>query len=130
MRKSLTNGRGKKKEIDIVDVCRYIDSGHTVAETAEHFGVSESTLYKRHREYIQYWGGPGYWENFKRERTTGQKVPFSDRFKLAGRKRAKKKLDMSAVYNYIDEGHTIPETAEHFNVSVSTLYRRHREQTS
>lgn len=128
MRKTLTNGRGKRKNVDLVEVYRYIDAGHSVAAAAAHFGISESTLYKRHREREQYYdSSEGFKEIISYLARTGEHPPYCYR-KLAGRKRAKRKIDMQAVYDYIDQGHTIQETAKHFKVSVSTLYRRHREQ--
>ena len=34
-------------------------------------------------------------------------------------------LDMEEVYRYLDKGHTLKETAEHFRVSENTLRRHH-----
>ncbi len=51
-RKTLANkNRAKTKKIDMDQVYAEIDSGKTVKEVAEKFGVSVSTLYRRHAEY-------------------------------------------------------------------------------
>lgn len=49
-RKSLGRGRGKGN-IDMEKVYRQIDSGRTVESVAAEWGVSASTLYRRHRAY-------------------------------------------------------------------------------
>lgn len=51
IRTSLTNGRTGKKEIDMEQVYDLLDSGKKVKEVAEKFGVSESTLYRKHKQY-------------------------------------------------------------------------------
>ena len=127
MRRTLANRTNHRKKLDMPEVYAYIDQGYSVSATAKHFGVSVSSLYKRHREYVEYWGGKGYWENYFLERDTGKGIPYYNRLKLAGRKRTKQPINMTAVYDYIDQGHTITDTAKYFGVSASTLYRRHRE---
>lgn len=47
-RKSLGRGKGN---IDMEKVYRQIDSGRTVESVAAEWGVSASTLYRRHRAY-------------------------------------------------------------------------------
>ena len=128
MRKTLGNNGVKHKNLSMPDVYAYIDKGFTVTEAAEHFGVSASLLYKRHREYMKYCGSAeGITESIHYITSTGNVLPYRYSRKLAGRKRAKKQVDMTAVYNFLDAGHTVSDAAEHFGVSVSTLYRRHKE---
>lgn len=50
-RKSLSNGNRGKKLIDMEKVYRQLDSHRSVKDVAAEWGVSESTLYRRHREY-------------------------------------------------------------------------------
>lgn len=50
-RKTLKNGNGSKKPVDIEKVYIQLDSGRSVKSVAEEWGVSPSTLYRRHREY-------------------------------------------------------------------------------
>lgn len=45
-------GRGKPRILlDMEEVYRYLDNGHTVKETAEHFGVCETTLRRHHMKH-------------------------------------------------------------------------------
>lgn len=48
--KLVRRGRGKKM-LDMEKVYRQLDNGRTVKDVAAEWGVSESTLYRRHREY-------------------------------------------------------------------------------
>lgn len=50
-RKTLKNGMGSKKQIDMPRVYEELDAGRSVKSVAEEWGVSPSTLYRRHREY-------------------------------------------------------------------------------
>ena len=51
-RKYLVGGKKRyTKSIDMEWVYKQIDSGRTARSVAEELGVSESTLYKRHKEY-------------------------------------------------------------------------------
>ena len=50
-RKTLKNGNGGKKLIDMEKVYRQLDNGRSVKSVADEWGVSPSTLYRRHREY-------------------------------------------------------------------------------
>lgn len=50
-RKSLKKGNGGKKLIDMERVYTQLDSGRSVKSVAAEWGVSVSTLYRRHREY-------------------------------------------------------------------------------
>lgn len=50
-RKTLKNGNGGKKPVDMEKVYAQLDSGRSVKSVAEEWGVSPSTLYRRHREY-------------------------------------------------------------------------------
>lgn len=50
-RKSLKNGIGGKKLIDMEKVYRQLDTGRSVQSVAKEHGVSKSTLYRRHAEY-------------------------------------------------------------------------------
>lgn len=52
-RDTLKNGKRGKKDIDMEKVYELLDSGKTVKEVAKQFEVSESTLYRRHKEYQQ-----------------------------------------------------------------------------
>ena len=52
-RDTLKNGKRGKKDIDMEKVYELLDSGKTVKEVARQFNVSESTLYRRHKEYQQ-----------------------------------------------------------------------------
>lgn len=52
-RDTLKNGKRGKKEINMQEVYDLLDSGKTVKEVAKQFNVSESTLYRRHKEYQQ-----------------------------------------------------------------------------
>ena len=40
-----------KKILDMNEVYSYLDDGHTKKAAAKHFGVSEKTLYRLHKEY-------------------------------------------------------------------------------
>lgn len=46
--------RSKKKLIDMEKVYRLLDSGRSVEEVAKEFGVSKTTLHRRHKEYQAY----------------------------------------------------------------------------
>lgn len=50
-RKTLKNGRGSRKQIDMPKVYQELDSGRSVKSVAEEWGVSPSTLHRRHHEY-------------------------------------------------------------------------------
>lgn len=50
-RKTLKNGNGGKKPVDMVKVYTALDSGRSVRDVANEWGVSPSTLYRRHKEY-------------------------------------------------------------------------------
>lgn len=50
-RKTLKNGRGSRKPIDMQKVYQELDSGRSVQSVAEEWGVSPSTLHRRHHEY-------------------------------------------------------------------------------
>ncbi len=50
-RKSLKNGIGGKKLIDMEKVYQKLDTGRSVESVAKEYGVSKSTLYRRHAEY-------------------------------------------------------------------------------
>lgn len=50
-RKTLKNGKGSRKPIDMKKVYQELDSGRSVQSVAEEWGVSPSTLYRRHHEY-------------------------------------------------------------------------------
>lgn len=50
-RKTLKNGNGSKKPVDMVKVYVALDSGRSVSDVANEWGVSPSTLYRRHKEY-------------------------------------------------------------------------------
>ena len=50
-RKSLGNGNKGKKLIDMETVYRELDNHRSVKDVAAEWGVSASTLYRRHREY-------------------------------------------------------------------------------
>ncbi len=49
-KKLVQRGRGKKM-LDMEKVYLQLDNGRTVKDVAAEWGVSESTLYRRHREY-------------------------------------------------------------------------------
>ena len=46
---------------------------------------------------------------------------------LANRGRILKKIDMETVYELLDQGWKVEEVAKKYDISKSTLYRRHRE---
>lgn len=50
-RKTLRNGRGIRKPIDMLAVYKALDTGRSVQSVAEEWGVSPATLHRRHREY-------------------------------------------------------------------------------
>lgn len=50
-RKTLKNGKGTKKPIDMEKVYKSLDTGRSVQSVAEEWDVSPSTLYRRHHEY-------------------------------------------------------------------------------
>jgi len=50
-RKTLKNRNGGKKPVDMEKVYAQLDSGRSVKSVAGEWGVSPSTLYRRHREY-------------------------------------------------------------------------------
>lgn len=50
-RKTLKNGQGNKKPVDMQKVYQALDAGRSVQSVAEEWGVSQSTLYRRHQEY-------------------------------------------------------------------------------
>lgn len=50
-RKTLSNRNRGKKLVDMEKVYRQLDNGRSVADVAAEWGVSTSTLYRRHREY-------------------------------------------------------------------------------
>lgn len=50
-RKTLKNGKGGKKIVDMEKVYQQLDSGRSVKSVAEEWDVSPSTLYRRHQEY-------------------------------------------------------------------------------
>lgn len=50
-RKTLKNGNGIRKPVDIEKVYVQLDLGRSVKSVAEEWGVSPSTLYRRHHEY-------------------------------------------------------------------------------
>lgn len=50
-RKTLKNGKGGKKIVNMEKVYQQLDSGRSVKSVAEEWGVSPSTLYRRHQEY-------------------------------------------------------------------------------
>lgn len=50
-RKTLKNGHGGKKQVDMEKVYKALDSGRSVKSVADEWQVSTSTLYRRHREY-------------------------------------------------------------------------------
>lgn len=50
-RKTLKNRNGGKKLVDMEKVYAQLDFGRSVKSVAEEWGVSPSTLYRRHREY-------------------------------------------------------------------------------
>ena len=50
-RKYLKNGNRGKVLIDMEKVYRQLDSGRSIESVAKEWGVSVSTLYRRHREY-------------------------------------------------------------------------------
>lgn len=52
-RKYLKNGNRGKILIDMEKVYRQLDSGRSIDSVAKEWGVSVSTLYRRHREYQQ-----------------------------------------------------------------------------
>lgn len=52
-RKYLKNGNRGKVLIDMEKVYRQLDSGRSIDSVAKEWGVSVSTLYRRHREYQQ-----------------------------------------------------------------------------
>ena len=45
------SGRGGKKLLDMEKIYKQIDSGRGIDEVAKEWGVSRTTLYRRHREY-------------------------------------------------------------------------------
>lgn len=45
------SGRGGKKLLDMEKIYKQIDSGRSIDEVAKEWGVSRTTLYRRHREY-------------------------------------------------------------------------------
>lgn len=50
-RKSLSNGKHGRKEIDMEYVYAQIDRGKKIKAVADELGVSPSTLNRRHKEY-------------------------------------------------------------------------------
>ena len=50
-RVSLKKRKRGKKLLDMEKIYRQLDNGRTVKDVAAEWGVSESTLYRRHREY-------------------------------------------------------------------------------
>ncbi len=50
-RKYLKNGNRGKVLIDMEKVYRQLDGGRSIESVAKEWGVSVSTLYRRHREY-------------------------------------------------------------------------------
>ena len=50
-RKYLKKGNGGKKLIDMEKVYVQLDAGRSVKSVAKEWGVSPSTIYRRHREY-------------------------------------------------------------------------------
>lgn len=45
------SGRGGKRLLDMEKIYKQIDSGRSIDEVAKEWGVSRTTLYRRHREY-------------------------------------------------------------------------------
>lgn len=50
-RKTLKNGKGSKKLVDMQKVYQALDSGRSIQSVADEWQVSRSTLYRRHYEY-------------------------------------------------------------------------------
>lgn len=46
---------------------------------------------------------------------------------LTNRSHPKRLIDMEAVYRQLDSGRSVKSVAEEWDVSISTLYRRHNE---
>lgn len=53
-RKYLKEERKSRKFIDMEKVYKSLDAGRTVQSVAEEWGVSKTTLYRRHYEYQEY----------------------------------------------------------------------------
>lgn len=53
-RKYLKSGNSEKKLIDMEKVYRLLDNGMSVEEVAEQYGVSRSTLYRRHKKHQEF----------------------------------------------------------------------------
>lgn len=50
-RKTLKNGKGSKKPVDMQKVYQALDSGRSIQSVADEWQVSKATLYRRHHEY-------------------------------------------------------------------------------
>ncbi len=53
-RKYLKSGNKDKKLIDMEKVYLLLDGGMSVEEVADQYGVSRSTLYRRHRQHQEF----------------------------------------------------------------------------
>lgn len=53
-RKYLKSGNAEKRLIDMEKVYRMLDNGMSVEEVAGQYGVSRSTLYRRHRKHQEF----------------------------------------------------------------------------
>lgn len=50
-RRTLKNGIGVKKSLNMPKIYKELDKGRSVKSVAKEWGVSPSTLYRRHHEY-------------------------------------------------------------------------------
>ena len=94
------------------DVYKELRAGKTVRSISQSLHVSETTLRKRHKEFLQLsWG--------KDWKAHGSLSAY------AGGNRYRKEIDMPYVYHELDKGRTEKSIAEELQVSVTTLRRRH-----
>lgn len=110
------------------EVYKLLDSGKSVREVAAAYGVSPSTLYNMHAKYqVSY--TPQTVEEILNSIYYNMNCPgtYLKRPTLTNHKRAKIMIDMDKAYEMIDAGESIKSVAESFQISVSTLRRRHLE---
>lgn len=111
-RKTLSNNYRKKKLVDMEDVYKELRAGKTVRSISRSLHVSETTLRKRHKEFLQLSLGKD-WKAY------GSLAAY------AGGHRWRKEIDMPYVYRELYKGRTEKSIAEELQVSVTTLRRRH-----
>ena len=93
----------------------FMFQSHTMAETTEHFSLTDGEFYRLQREYSCY-------KDQKQARAQGLRTlgwePFS---------KTKEKVSKEAFYEYyVKENHSIEETLSHFNIREAGFYKLHK----